>query len=77
MLIDRAKLDKMKVCFHLLPDPGPEVCLELYDHIKGLECVIARHVDALVKIERLAEERHDDSYQSIAYEALTSKNGSV
>jgi hypothetical protein len=31
----------MKACFALLPDPGPQVALELYDHINSQECLIA------------------------------------
>lgn len=35
-LIDPDKLKKMRVCAPLLPAPGPEVVLELLDHIDAL-----------------------------------------
>lgn len=32
-MIDPVKLERMKACFPLLPDPGPAVADELYDEI--------------------------------------------
>jgi hypothetical protein len=32
-MIDPVKLERMKACFPLLPEPGPEVALELYNEI--------------------------------------------
>lgn len=39
--IPAGRLGKMRRCIDLLPDPGPEVCRELFAHIDAIEAEAA------------------------------------
>ena len=69
------RLAKMKAYVNLLPDPGPEVAIELIDEIYRLRLVLEEIIDPISFMEKRAREtKHNLDYGIATQLSMSSRH---